>query len=606
MSESQRHSILFFGAFFLVIIVGFAAVMLRIGYLQTAERQELLQYTKAQVFSNVSVPAERGNILDCRGRLLASSMPQYVVYFDGGVEALHGKGDTLFTKHGEQFAQELATIIGDHSADDYHRILKDAHRRHKRNLRLSKRRINYVQRTALLQTQWVKRGRYKSGITFVSEPRRIKPFGIMASRTIGSVNGETGDGRTGLEFAYNDVLSGTPGKATRMRVNGGYSDISIVEPKPGRDVVTTIDADLQDIVESTLKAKMERSDGDWGCAILLDTETGAIRALANLDRSEDGSYYEGDNHAIRKVEPGSTFKTISLLAALDDDLIELDDTVSITSEPWRYFTVKHTDSHRKDTVLTVSDALAISSNIALAKLITRSYKGSAKKFVKRVRKFGIQDVRIADFSGGDSAVIRAYNDTVTLSKMSYGYSVELTPIQIAAFYNAIANDGRLMQPYLVSEIREEDEVVKRFEPKKIKGQIASSSALRDIRHALHEVVWNNHLGTAAKGRWGQKKAQSQLVAIAGKTGTAQILQPTGYSHRNHRMTFVGYFPEDKPRYTCLVMIENPKDSNERYYYHDSGADCGGAVREIAEKVIAKTCVYRMDRGELKMDYDIQR
>lgn len=590
----------------MVIIVGFLAVMLRIVKLQTVDREALLAFTKKQVFSNVSVPAERGNILDCRGRLLASSMPQYVVYFDGGIEAMHVHGDTLFTNNVDQLSHDLATIVGDYSAEDYRRLLTNAHRHRKHTLRLCKRRINYVQRAELQQTSLVRRGRYKSGITFTSEPRRIKPFGIMASRTIGAVNGETGNGRTGLEYAYNDVLSGVPGKATRMRINGGYSDISIVEPKAGRDIVTTLDASLQDIVESTLKAKMERTDGDWGCAILLDTETGAIRALANLDRGEDGHYYEGDNHAVRKVEPGSTFKTIAMLAALDDDLLEIDDTVSVTSEPWRYFSVRHTDSHRKDTVMTARDALAISSNIALAKIITRSYKGSAKKFVKRVRKFGIQDVRISDFTGGDTAVIRAYNDTVTLSKMAYGYSVELTPIQIAAFYNAIANDGRLMQPYLVSEIREEGEVVKRFEPKKIKGQIASSSALRDIRQGLHDVVWNNHLGTAAKGRWGQKKAQSQLVAIAGKTGTAQMLLPTGYSNRCHRMTFVGYFPEDKPRYTCLVMIENPKDSNERHYYHDSGADCGGAVREIAEQVIAETCVYRMCGGELKMDYDIQR
>ena len=339
-------------------------------------------------------------------------------------------------------------------------------------------------------------------------------------------------------------------------------------------------------------AKTVERHAKWGCAILMETKTGYIRAIANLDRdpqSED--YFEAQNHAVQRVEPGSTFKTIALVAALDDDKIAIDDTVSVSRQPWQYFSVKHTDAHPMDTLLTVRSALAVSSNIALAKLITRSYEGSAKKFVRRIERMGLMDSVYCEIPGADKVRIDIPRDTVTLSKMSYGYSVELSPMQILMFYNAIANGGRMMRPMLVTAIRRNGETVRSFRPEVVKSSICSSRTLRDIQSALHDVVWDSHLGTAAAKPW-SRKAQSNLVAIAGKTGTAQLIMPGhGYSAGHHRMTFVGYFPEDNPQYTCICMIEDPQ------FPYDAGMDCGSVVRIIAEKTMAYTGCYVYRDGE---------
>ena len=328
----------------------------------------------------------------------------------------------------------------------------------------------------------------------------------------------------------------------------------------------------------------------------METQTGYIRAIANIDRSiEDGQYYEAQNHAVQRVEPGSTFKTIALVAALDDGKIRINDTVSVSRKPWKYFTVQHTDAHPMDTLLTVRSALAVSSNIALAKLITRSYEGSAKKFVKRIAKMGLTDSVYCEIPGADKARIDVPKDTVTLSKMSYGYSVELSPMQILMFYNAIANGGRMVRPMLVTAIQQNGEVVRSFRPEIVKSSICSNRTLHDIQGALHDVVWDNHLGTAAAKLW-SRKAQSNLVSIAGKTGTAQLIIPGhGYSGKHHRMTFVGYFPEEHPHYTCICMIEDPQ------FPYDAGMDCGSTVRVIAERTMAYTGCYVYQDGVRVLD-----
>ena len=381
-----------------------------------------------------------------------------------------------------------------------------------------------------------------------------------------------------------------------QKIGGRYESVTEVEAKDGLDVKTTIDANLQDIVENALLDKTAERNAKWGCCILMETETGYIRAIANIDRAEDGTYFEAVNHAVQRVEPGSTFKTIALVAALDDGKIDIDDTVSISRQPWVYMRKsKHTDAHPMDTVLTVRSALAVSSNIALAKLITRSYEGSAKKFVRKIEKMGLMDSVNCEIPGADKVRIDVPKDTVTLSKMSYGYSVELSPMQILMFYNAIANDGKMMRPMLVTAIQQNGEVIKRFKPETVKSSICSKKTLRDIRSALHDVVWDDHLGTAAKKAW-SRKAQSNIVAIAGKTGTAQLIIPGhGYSGRHHRMTFVGYFPEENPQYTCICMIEDP------HFPYDAGMDCGSTVRVIAEKTMAYTGCYVYQNGEKKLE-----
>ena len=606
MSDNQRHTILRFAIIFLLIAVGFVAVIVKITIIQTREREQWLKIAKNQIKTNQPIAATRGNILDCEGRLLASSMPQYYVSMDTRVEALHLGGDTLFYRYVDTIANGLSRIVADRSSEEYRRIMVTAFRsKNKKDQiinKLTKRRITYTEKKQIEQLPLIKRGVYKSGIQFDDQHRRVKPFGSLASRTIGSIYGDGGYGNAGLEKQFNKELAGHDGISTRQRVGGRTEYITVKEEEDGIDVVTTINTDLQDIVETALRERLEMVQGDWGCCMLMETQSGHIKAIANLDRNTDGEYLETMNHAVTRVEPGSTFKTIALMAALDDNKFELYDTVSVTREPWVYMgKSKHTDSHPKDTIYTVRSALAISSNQALAKIITRSYEGSAHKFIRRLSKMGLMDSVYCEIPGAQKARIEFPKDTVTLSKMAYGYSVELTTMQIMTFYNAIANNGKMIRPVLVSELRKDGMTLKTFETDVIRSSICKKSTLNDIKACLHDVVWDNKLGTASVRKWQNTivayKAQSELVHIAGKTGTAQLLTRKGYSGHNHRMTFVGYFPEENPQYTCICMIENPKN----YPLYDAGFDCGGTVRQIAEKVIAYADCYTIQDGQLILD-----
>ena len=602
MGDYQRNTILRFAAIFLLILGGFIGVVIKVIVIQTKEREQWLRVAASQVKTNQPVAATRGNILDCEGRILASSMPQYYVAMDTRVEALHLGGDTLFNKYVDSIADGLSTIIGDRTKEEYKKIMVDAFRSNKgkgKNInRLSKRRISYTERKQVAKLPLVRRGVYKSGVSFDDQHRRVKPFGSLASRTIGSIYGDGGHGNAGLEKAFDTELAGIDGISTLQRVGGRWEHITVKEEEDGWDVVTTINTDLQDIVEKALRDRLEMVSGDWGCCILMETQSGHIKAIANLDRNKDGSYSESMNHAVTRVEPGSTFKTIALMAAIDDGKIKITDTIKVYRDGWVYLgKSKHTDSHPKDTTYSVRSALAVSSNIALAKIVTRAYDGNAEKFVKKLEKMNLRDSFYSEIPGADAPRIQVPNDAVTISKMAYGYSVELSPMQILAFYNGIANDGKMIRPMLVTELQQDGITMKRFSTETIKSSMCKKSTLADIRACLHDVVWDNNLGTASVRKWNGHiaayKAQSDLVHIAGKTGTAQLFIPgRGYSGRNHRMTFVGYFPEEAPQYTCICMIENPKN----YPAYDAGYDCGNVVRQIAEKTIAYSDCYAIEEG----------
>lgn len=596
MLDEQKNTVWRFAIIFILISLGFLAVLGKIIYIQTVERSEWMKVAEKQVPTHRPIKATRGNILDCNGQLLASSMPQYYIYMDTRADALVINNSQLLKEHLDSLCHDLTSIIGDYTAEEYRQRIVQGQKQGNRRLKLSKGRINYLQRRALEQNSLIRLGKYKSGVFFEDQHRRIKPYGLLASRTIGSINGEEGIGTAGLEKAFDKELHGVDGISSLQRIGGRNESVTIEEAQDGMDIITTIDANLQDITENALLTKLKEKNAQWGCCILMETHTGYIRAIANLDRGSDGEYYESLNHAVQRVEPGSTFKTISLVAAMDDGKIEIDDTISVTKKPWVYMRKsKHTDAHPMDTILDVRSALAVSSNIALAKLITSSYEGSARKFVRKIERMGLCDSIYCEIPGAEQARIDIPRDTVTLSKMSYGYSVEMSPMHIAMFYNAIANNGKMMRPMLVSAIQKEGEIVKRFKPTTLNSSICSRSTLREIQGALHDVVWDDHLGTASKKPW-SNKAQSNLVALAGKTGTAQLYIPgKGYSNRKHRITFVGYFPEANPEYTCICMIENPQ------YPYDAGMDCGSTVRVIAEKTMAYCGYYVWEDEEKRLE-----
>ena len=584
MSEHQKQTILRFALIFFGILAMFGAVVVKIVYIQTVEREAWEQRSQQnRVNITRPIPAIRGNIYDANMQLLASSIPQFSIHMDTRVEALHLGGDTLFWQYVDTLANGFSRIIGDKSATEYRNVMVSAFRgQTKRDIRLTYKRISYTQRKAIEQLPLVSRGVYKSGVYFVDLNRRSKPFGSLGSRTIGTIYGESGKGTAGLEKHFDDYLRGKDGLSSRQRVAGHWEYLPLREAENGADVYTTLDAHLLDVCEISLRKQLHKTRGDWGCVVLMEVKTGEIKALCNLDLDPSiGDYVEKENHAVTRVEPGSTFKTIALMAALDDNKVAIGDSIEVWRNGWQYHNSYHYDAHPANTTYSVRDALAISSNIALAQIITRGYEGSAKKFIAKLERMGLSDSVDYMIPGAQQALLNIPNDTVTISKMSYGYSVEMSPMQMAMFYNGIANGGKMISPLLVRKVCQGEKVLESYKTSVVCNRLCSSQTLADIQDCLHDVVWDNEFGTASVTPWKTPKAQSKYVAIAGKTGTAQVFDGKYHSNR-HRITFVGYFPEDNPQYTCICVINEPKG------YYDSGMDCGTVVRTIAEKTMAYT------------------
>ncbi|MCQ2342714.1 MAG: penicillin-binding protein 2 [Paludibacteraceae bacterium] len=610
MITKKDQIVIRFAVIFITLTVAASVVIIsKIWKVQHNENEELKwsKIEKSQVRTNQPVEPMRGNIYDANRQLLASSLPEYIVRMDTRVEALHLKNDSLFKRYIDSISIGLSNIIGDKSPQEYKKIIKTAFYSEREevkyhDIRLHKGRINYLQKKEIEQLPLINRGVYKSGVYFTEQHVRVNPYGDLGRRAIGTTDKESGQGDLGLEYSFNDVLTGTPGVATYMRVAGRQSMVPVKDAIDGCDVITTLDVNLMDICEKTLRSKIEAVEGDWGCVILMEAHSGQIKAMVNLDRQSDGTYAETNDHTIKRVEPGSTFKTIAMMAAIDEGRIQIDDTFRITVKPWEYHSLKHTDSHKKDTVLTARSALAISSNIALAKMIVKAYHGDPEPFIQKLEKMGLTQGFYSELPKAHKPKIAVPDNKVTISKMAYGYSVELSPLQIMAFYNGIANDGKMIRPYLVSRIERDGVVLQEFDTETI-STLCSASTLRDIRGGLHDVVWDNNLPGTAAPFAGHNKAQSELVHIAGKTGTAQLLLKNEfnrweYQSRKHRMTFVGYFPEEDPQYTCICMIEHPKSMvNGVTRGYDAGRDCGEVVRKIAEQTIAYSWVYEIENGQ---------
>lgn len=602
MSEKLRLTVLRFALIFGLITLCFIGVLARIVYLQTSEieRDRCAFVLTWQERANCPIEPVRGNILDAEGRVLASSMPQYYVHIDTRVSPLHAKKDSLYRLYADSLADGLSAVVGDMTRQEYRRKMDKAFYAKKtaeKDIRLCSRSVNFLEKRQIGKLPLANKGRYTSGIYFTDLHRRQFPYGDLGSRTIGGVYGDGGKGKSGLEMYFEDYLHGTSGIATKRFIEGRWVDVPVQDARNGCDIVTTLDANLMDICDNVLRRRLERTQADWGCCILMEVKTGAVKAVCNLDKMDDGTYQEYKNHAVVRVEPGSTFKTISLMAMLDDDKVAIDDTVRVYKGGWNYGVSRHTDAHAKDTSYTVRSALAVSSNIAFAKLVTRSYERKASRFVDKLKKMGIATDFVIETPGATSPRVEVPNDAVTLSKMAYGYSVELSPMQILAFYNGIANGGKIVRPRLVERIEQDGQVIKEWHTEVLKSQMCHQSVLRDVKSALHDVVWDDELGTASVLKWKGKtlyrKAQSDVVHLAGKTGTAQMLVNGKYQSRMHRITFVGYFPEENPEYTCICMIGHPNN----YPAYDAGWDCGTVVRQIAEQTMAYVGEYRWEHEQ---------
>ena len=533
----------------------------------------------------VKIEAPRGNILAADGSLLATSQPFYRVHMDTRAS---GISDELF----EEKVDSLAALISTHinparSADSTAAWLRQARADGERFLSIHKN-ADFPLYSRMKRWPLYRRGKNKGGFIVKRSELRRRPFGMMAQRTIGYHDQDRGS--VGLEGRFQDVLGGEAGRHAMMRMPGNrlmpVEDLQHASPRSGSDIQTTLDVTIQDIVQQELDQAIRRHEAEYGVAVVMETRTGAIKAMTSLTRHGDHRTSESYNHAVgTTVEPGSTFKLASMLALLDDKRAQLDDTVRVHQGRYRFYDREMVDAslHGLDTT-TLRRVFEISSNVGTARLIERAYGNDLagrQAFVNKLRQFRLDRGTGIEVLGEKLPVVKnPSNDStnawsgITLPWMSMGYEVEMTPLQMAAFYNAVANDGRYMKPRLVSNIQREGRLLEQFEPVTLKNQIASPAAIRDVQQLLLGVV---ERGTA-------RRQKSNLYRFAGKTGTVQYKyspEEKRKGQNGHQASFIGYFPAENPRYTMLVLISKPKVGG---YY---GSDVALPVwRRIADKLYA--------------------
>ena len=569
------------GVVYFAIALLAAALLIRILILQYVQHGKWADMSEKYVFKTGEEQANRGDILTEDGRLLASSVPYYTIYMD---TRSSGMSPATFSSGINGLSAGMARLLGERSASGWKDLITDARRKGDRYL-LIKRKVDYETLKGLKTLPIFREGQYKGGMVAQADNRRVLPNNDLAARTIGYLNLGNEGNEVGIEGSFDKDLAGRNGVAVRQRLTGGdwitVENMNSVESVDGNDVVTTLDIDLQDVATSALLNQLRRNNAHHGCAVLMEVETGDIKAIANLEIGSDGDYHETYNYAVgESTEPGSTFKLPALMAAIEDGVIDTGDIVDTGTG-----TVKFYDKIIRDTKeggngkITVKQVFEKSSNVGTSKLIYEHYKDNPKDFVNRLYAMKLNEKLDLQLKGEGTPLIRYPGDKLwsglSLAMMSHGYEVQMTPLQILTFYNAVANDGRMVRPRFVTEILRNGSVIRRFGTEVIINSIASRSTIRKARKMMEGVV---ERGTATN-------LNNQNYKIAGKTGTAMIAKgKSGYRQEtgvSYQASFVGYFPAGNPLYSCIVVVNAP--SNGVYY---GNIVAGSVFKEISDKVYA--------------------
>ena len=567
------------GVIYVVTSIIAIVLLVRIVLFQFFERSKWEALGEKYVYKNDEVKATRGNILACDGRLLVSSVPYYSVYMD---TRSTGMPPELWNENINELCRGLSEILGEYSPAGWKNILTSARKRGERYF-LIRKGVNYETLKQLKELPIFREGQYRGGFVAQPENKRIFLNSELAARTIGYLTDDPEGVKVGIEGAFDRELAGRNGKVLKQRLTGGVwipvNDGNNVEPVDGNDVVTTIDIELQDVATTALRNQLRKHNADHGCAILMEVATGDIKAIANLKRGENGEFYEAYNYAIgESTEPGSTFKLPVLMAALEDGVIDTSDVVDTGNGTVRFYNKIIRDTREGGYgKLTVKEVFEKSSNVGTSKIIYQHYKDNPRALISRLNSMKLNEKLNLQIKGEAEPYIRQPGDKLwsglSLPMISHGYEVRLTPLQILTFYNAVANDGCMMRPRFVKEIRRNGNVIKRFDPEVITNSIASMKTIRKAKKMLEGVVEH---GTATNLRDADYK-------IAGKTGTAQIARDnTGYRSGEriyYQASFVGYFPAEDPLYSCIVVVNSPSSS---VYYGNMVA--GPVFKEIADKV----------------------
>lgn len=560
------------------IFVMAIAIVVKLTNIQWVEGDHYRKLAKQRTVRNFVIPANKGNIYSADGSLLATSIPNYEIRFD----AKAPKQET-FEKYVKSLSDSLATVL-DKPGSYFEKELRKA-RENKNRYYLIARNLSYTEYVKIKGFPLFNLGAFKGGIIIEQETVRKHPIGKIAERTIGydRVDPATGvEVGKGIEWAFKSYLNGKDGKILKQKIAKGQwkpiRDVNEVDPQDGFDVISTIDVFIQDIAHHALLKQLEEYEADHGCVVVMETETGHVKAISNLGRAEDGSYYETTNYAIAEShEPGSTFKLVDLMAILEDKVADTNTVYDSHGGEVRYYGRAVRDSHKGGYgKVSLARGFELSSNTVMVQAVYENYKSNPSKFVDHIRNFGLHKTLGLHFKGEGRAIIPHPGDKnwsgVSLPWMAFGYGVSVTPMQTLAFYNSVANNGVMVKPQFVSEIKEWNKTIKKFDVEVINPKVCSPETIKKLKAVLLNVVKK---GTGSK-------LYSKDFSMAGKTGTAQVnYSKAGKEGLYYASSFVGYFPADHPKYSCIVVVHKPNTSKNNYY----GADVAGPVfKRIAQKI----------------------
>ena len=557
-------------------------ILLKVFFIQRVEGSYWKGIGDSMHLKYMPVYAERGSIYSEDGNILSTSVPVYDVFIDFGAEGLRKDKGKIFKQHVDSLSLCMSQLFKDKTAEEYRISLENEFNANNRYY-LLKRKIDYNQFIKLKDFPLVRLGKNKSGFIFDRRDKRINPYALLAYRTIG-VSRENPAQNVGLEQSYDSVLRGLAGQRLVRYTAGAYMPVEggEVDPIDGRDIVTTLDTYMQDVAEEELMRMLTENRSVHGTAILMETTTGKIKAMANLGVMPDSTYFENMNYGVGKVtEPGSVFKLVTLLSLLEDNYVTNESIVNCEGGVKSFYGLRIADSHRGAGSINIRKAFAISSNVAFAKLAHDYYNNQPEKWYAHLDKFHLTKPTGIDLiaSSGKSYIKKPTDKSwqkTTIPFMAHGYEELVSPLQLLMLYNAVANNGKMMKPYLVSAIKENGITVRNIQPEVVVDKICSDQTLWQARECLRAVV-DSPMGTA------HRVVHDSIYSISGKTGTAvSAINNAGYNKGNkvYQSSFIGFFPSEAPKYAMAVVVQNSNRSKLHY-----GADVAGRVfKRISDKI----------------------
>jgi len=581
----------------LMTLIAFAVVGKTL-YLQTAKRDYWMKVAARVKKDSVEVKPNRGNILSCNGELMASTLPEYKIFMDF-VALKESKNDSLWFDKIDSICIGLNQLFPERSVKEFKKYLQEGFANNKRHWPIVNSRIDYntyteVRKLPIFRMPFnyekaeqgvIIRASFKSGFCIEENSARQRSYGDLAGRTIGAMFGAKDSARFGLELSYDSILRGQNGIIHRRKIRDKFLNIIDTPPVDGADIITTIDVNMQDLAERAVIDELKEINGNVGVAIVMEVQTGDIKAIVNMEKCSDGQYRERKNHAVSDLlEPGSVFKTASILVALDDGVVDTCKRVDTYGGVYNMYgrSMKDHNWHKGGYgTLTLPQTLHFSSNIGVSRIIDEYYHNRPEKFVEGIYRTGLADDLKIPLVGSSPAKIRMPRkdsrgkqwvnwSNTALPWMSIGYETQVPPISTLTFYNAIANDGKMMRPRFVKQVVKDGKVIMDFPPEVIREHIAKPNTIKTMQTILEQVV---SIGLG-------KKAGSPSFKVAGKTGTAQIWTSGGKTS-SYLLSFAGFFPADNPRYSCIVCIQKTG-------LPASGGGMSGVVfHHISEGIIAQ-------------------